>query len=67
MTANAQHRYPEALGLARQALEYADTPLRRAHLLAWGICVLLAPVRSRLTGAGLSWRWYLPGSPWITR
>jgi tetratricopeptide (TPR) repeat protein len=36
MTANAQRRFPEALDLARQALEYADTPLRRAHLLAWG-------------------------------
>lgn len=36
MTANAQHRYPEALELARQAYEYADTPLRRAHILAWG-------------------------------
>jgi tetratricopeptide (TPR) repeat protein len=36
MTAYTQHRYPEALELATQALEYADTPLRRAQILAWG-------------------------------
>ncbi|MEV8637606.1 XRE family transcriptional regulator [Streptosporangium sp. NPDC051023] len=36
MTANAQQKFPEALDLSRQALEYADTPLRRAHILAWG-------------------------------
>jgi tetratricopeptide (TPR) repeat protein len=36
MTANAQNRYSEALDLARQAYEYADTPLRRAQILAWG-------------------------------
>jgi transcriptional regulator with XRE-family HTH domain len=36
MTANTQRRFPEALDLSRQALEYADTPLRRAQILAWG-------------------------------
>lgn len=36
MTANAQQRHHDALDLARQALEYADTPLRRAQILAWG-------------------------------
>jgi hypothetical protein len=36
MTAYTQRRYPEALELAAQALEYADTPLRRAQILAWG-------------------------------
>jgi tetratricopeptide (TPR) repeat protein len=36
MTANEQHRFLEALDLAGQALEYADTPLRRAQILAWG-------------------------------
>jgi hypothetical protein len=34
MTAYTQRRHPEALDLARQAGEYADTPLRRAQLLA---------------------------------
>jgi hypothetical protein len=36
MTANAQHRHHVALDLARQAYEYADNPLRRAQILAWG-------------------------------
>ncbi|MGH3857781.1 MAG: hypothetical protein ACRDR6_30685 [Pseudonocardiaceae bacterium] len=36
MTAYTQRRHPEALDLARQAGEYADTPLRRAQILAWG-------------------------------
>lgn len=36
MTAYTQRRYPEALDPARQAGEYADTPLRRAQVLAWG-------------------------------
>ncbi|MGH3625801.1 MAG: hypothetical protein ACRDQ5_29190 [Sciscionella sp.] len=35
MNAYTQRRYPEALDLARQANEYADTPLRRAQILAW--------------------------------
>lgn len=35
MNAYTQRRYPEALELARQAGEYADTPLRRAQILAW--------------------------------
>ncbi|MEU9886967.1 XRE family transcriptional regulator [Sphaerisporangium sp. NPDC051011] len=35
MTAYTQDRPAEALDLARQALEYADTPLRRAQILAW--------------------------------
>jgi hypothetical protein len=34
MTAYAQRRHPDALELA--ASEYADTPLRRAQILAWG-------------------------------
>jgi len=36
MNASTQRRYPEALDLAGQAGEYADTPLRRAQILAWG-------------------------------
>ncbi len=36
MTAYTQRRHTEALDLARQASEYADTPLRRAQNLAWG-------------------------------
>ncbi len=36
MTAYTQRRHPEALDLARQAGEYAETPLRRAQILAWG-------------------------------
>jgi hypothetical protein len=36
MNAYTQRRYPEALELARQAGGYADTPLRRAQILAWG-------------------------------
>jgi hypothetical protein len=35
MTSRAQDRDAEALDLARQALEYAGTPLRRAQVLAW--------------------------------
>ncbi|MFC5833459.1 tetratricopeptide repeat protein [Nonomuraea insulae] len=36
MTAYTQDRHHEALGLAQEALEYADTPLRRAQIIAWG-------------------------------
>jgi hypothetical protein len=36
MVANSGHRHTDALTLARRASEYADTPLRRAQLLAWG-------------------------------
>jgi hypothetical protein len=35
MTANAEGRHLAALELAQQACEYADTPLRRAPVLAW--------------------------------
>jgi hypothetical protein len=42
MTSRAQHRDAEALDLARQALEYADTPLRRAQVLAWAELPALA-------------------------
>lgn len=35
MLAHHQHRYTDALDLARQAYEIADTPLRRAQTLAW--------------------------------
>jgi hypothetical protein len=35
MTAYTQDRPAAALDLARQAIEYADTPLRRAQILAW--------------------------------
>jgi hypothetical protein len=36
MTADTQGRHAEALELARNAHEYARTPLRRAQILAWG-------------------------------
>jgi hypothetical protein len=35
MAAYTLRRYAKALDLAQQALEYADTPLRRAQILAW--------------------------------
>lgn len=35
MVANARHQHAAALDLAREALEYADTPLRRAQIHAW--------------------------------
>jgi hypothetical protein len=35
MVARYQHRYSEALCLARKALEHAPTPLTRAQILAW--------------------------------
>lgn len=44
MTAYTQNRPAEALELSRQALEYADTPLQRAQILAWAqlrSCALL--------------------------
>jgi hypothetical protein len=42
MTSRAQDRDAEALDLARQAMEYAGTPLRRAQVLAWGELPALA-------------------------
>jgi hypothetical protein len=42
MTSRAQDRDAEALELARQAIEYADTPLRRAQVLAWAELPALA-------------------------
>ncbi|RBQ15627.1 hypothetical protein DP939_34765 [Spongiactinospora rosea] len=36
MTAYTRGHPREAVELAQQALEYADTPLRRAQILAWG-------------------------------
>ncbi len=47
MTARAQRRYADALDLARQALEYADSPLRRAQILAWGELQALVLLGSR--------------------
>jgi tetratricopeptide (TPR) repeat protein len=35
LTGYTLRRYAEALDLARQALDYAGTPLRRAQILAW--------------------------------
>jgi hypothetical protein len=42
MTSRAQNRDSEALDLARQAMEYAGTPLRRAQVLAWAELPALA-------------------------
>lgn len=42
MTSRAQDRDTEALDLARQAMEYAETPLRRAQVLAWAELPALA-------------------------
>jgi hypothetical protein len=42
MTSRAQRRDAEALDLARQAMEYAGTPLRRAQVLAWAELPALA-------------------------
>jgi hypothetical protein len=46
MTARAQRRDAEALDLARQAFEYATTPLRRAQILAWAELPALARLGS---------------------
>lgn len=46
MTARAQRRGAEALDLARQAFEYAATPLRRAQVLAWAELPALARLGS---------------------
>lgn len=35
MVANAEHQHAAALDLAREAADYADTPLRRAQIHAW--------------------------------
>jgi hypothetical protein len=37
MIAYQQDRYTEAVGLAQQAQGQADTPLRQAQMLAWGV------------------------------
>jgi hypothetical protein len=42
MTSRAQDRNVEALDLARQAMDYAGTPLRRAQVLAWAELPALA-------------------------
>lgn len=42
MTSRSQERDTEALDLARQAIEYAGTPLRRAQILAWAELPALA-------------------------
>jgi hypothetical protein len=42
MTSRTQDRPAEALDLARQAMEYAGTPLRRAQVLAWAELPALA-------------------------
>lgn len=42
MTSRAQEHDAEALDLARQAMEYAGTPLRRAQVLAWAELPALA-------------------------
>ncbi|MGH8904654.1 MAG: hypothetical protein ACRDYA_23955 [Egibacteraceae bacterium] len=42
MVARYQHRYPDALDLARQGLEHTSTPLTRAQLLAWAELPALA-------------------------
>lgn len=42
MTSRAQDRDAEALDLARQAIEYAGTPLQRAQVLAWAELPALA-------------------------
>ena len=42
MTSRAQNRDSEALDLARQSMEYAGTPLRRAQVLAWAELPALA-------------------------
>jgi transcriptional regulator with XRE-family HTH domain len=47
MTANAQGRHSEALDLARNAYDYARTPLRRAQILAWGELRSLAALGSQ--------------------
>jgi hypothetical protein len=46
MVARYQHRYPEALDLARQGLEHVTTPLTRAQLLAWAELPALARLGS---------------------
>jgi hypothetical protein len=47
MTSRGQHRDSEALDLARQAMEYAGTPLRRAQVLAWAELPALARLGGR--------------------
>jgi len=47
MTSRAQDRNAEALDLARQAIEYAGTPLRRAQVLAWAELPALARLGGR--------------------
>ena len=47
MASRAQYRDAEALDLARQAMEYAGTPLRRAQVLAWAELPALARLGSQ--------------------
>lgn len=47
MTSRTQDRDAEALDLARQAMEYAGTPLRRAQVLAWAELPALARLGGR--------------------
>jgi hypothetical protein len=42
MTSRSQNRDSEALDLARQAMEFAGTPLQRAQVLAWAELPALA-------------------------
>lgn len=44
MTSRSQNRDSEALDLARQAMEYASTPLQRAQVLAWAELPALARI-----------------------
>lgn len=44
MVARYQHRYADALDLARQGLEHTTTPLTRAQLLTWAELPALAPL-----------------------
>lgn len=47
MTSRAQNRDAESLDLARQAMDYAGTPLRRAQVLAWAELPALARLGSQ--------------------
>ncbi|MGH8905360.1 MAG: helix-turn-helix domain-containing protein [Egibacteraceae bacterium] len=47
MVARYQHRYADALELARQGLEHVTTPLTHAQLLAWAELPALARLQSQ--------------------
>ncbi|POM26042.1 hypothetical protein BTM25_04260 [Actinomadura rubteroloni] len=53
MLANSLGSHDEALALSERALEYADTPLRYAQLLAWGRLRSLAAVGDRAEAAAV--------------